>query len=208
MTTEIDSVFEVIECLRRKSPEYLDVITAKTDEEFESAFDAMIDGCVRRLESNAKNLYSLNEEGLSAVLATAISVPGLSALQEANSNGHVDITIEAQHCVPARVKLAEAKIWNGPTYHINGIKQLLDRYTTGREGRGLLISYVRQPGIKQLMSNLRARMDEERPCRQVAPTTPHALKWSFLSTHGHASGEKLEVGHIGCNLHWQPPPPT
>ena len=33
---------------------------------------------------------------------------------------HVDITITADHCVPVRKKLGEAKIWDGPEYHIKG----------------------------------------------------------------------------------------
>jgi hypothetical protein len=78
---------------------------------------------------------------------------------------------------------------------------LLDRYSTGREGRGLLISYVRKQNIKDLVIKLRERMDEDLPLSQKGPTRDHTLKWSFLSLHGHDSGEDLEVGHVGCNLH-------
>ena len=121
--------------------------------------------------------------------------------QEAHSNGHVDIIIEADHCTPTRTKLGEAKIYSGFKYHTAGLEQLLGRYTTGREGRGLLIIYVRQKDILGLVSKLRNQMDVILPLKQQGKTEDHILKWSFISTHAHACGDDLEVGHIGCNLH-------
>jgi hypothetical protein len=132
-------------------------------------------------------------------------MPGLSVTQEAHSNGHVDLTIIADHCIPARRKFGEAKIWDGARYHIKGLQQLLDRYTTGREGRGLLIEYVKKKDIKGLLETLRQTMNKERPCNQTADAIDHVLKWSFVSTHSHACGDVLEVGHIGCNLYTSPP---
>src|SRR5262249_29211677 len=139
--------------------------------------------------------------GLSGALAAALSIPGLSVTQEANSNGHVDLTIEADHCVPPRTKLGEAKIYSGFKYHTDGLEQLLGRYTTGREGRGLLIEYVRRNDISGLISKLRKKMDDDLPMKQKGKTADHVLKWSFISTHGHACGDDLQVGHIGCNLY-------
>lgn len=198
---EKDTVFALVEILKRKAPEYLDLFTAQTDADFEKAFDALLEKSVAGLEGNKSNFATLDEEALSAILALALSTPGLSVTQETHSNGHVDITITADHCVPVRKKLGEAKIWDGPEYHINGIKQLLDRYTTGREGRGLVIPYVRKRNIKGLLTKLRETMNKEGPCKQTADTIDHTLKWSFLSTHAHSCGETLEVGHIGCNLY-------
>ena len=109
--------------------------------------------------------------------------------------------IVADHCVPERIKLGEAKIYDGPEYHLDGLKQLLGRYTTGREGRGLLIVYFRKADIAGLVKKLRTQMDSDLPCAQQGKTTDHVLKWSFLSTHALKSGDNHEVGHIGCNLH-------
>jgi hypothetical protein len=201
VSVDKDSVFELIEQIKRKAPEYLDLLTSKTEKEFDTAFDAILDKAVRHLEKNKSNFETLDEVGLSGALAGALSIPGLTVTQEAHSNGHVDLTIEANHCTPSRTKLAEAKIYDGPAYHVSGLNQLLDRYSTGREGRGLLISYVRKQNIKDLVIKLRERMDEDLPLSQKGPTRDHTLKWSFLSLHGHDSGEDLEVGHVGCNLH-------
>jgi hypothetical protein len=201
MTNGPGSAHELIEMIKRKAPEYLDLLTAETDQDFERAFDALLEKAVVHLEKNRANFSELDEVGLSGVLAAGLSTPGLSVSQEMHSNGHVDLTIEADHCRPARTKLGEAKIYDGPAYHVRGLEQLLGRYTTGREGRGLLIAYFRKKNIAGLVDNLRSRMDKDLPCEQKGKTTNHSLRWSFLSTHGHSCGEEVQVGHVGCNLY-------
>jgi hypothetical protein len=196
-----NSAAELFDRIQRKAPAYLDLLTAETDEEFEAAFTAILDGAVRHMEKNKKNFQELNEEGLSAVLAGVLTIPGLTVTQETNSNGHVDLTIEADHCSPARIKLGEAKIYSSPSYHIKGIGQLLGRYTTGRETLGLLINYVRKPDIKAIVAKLKAEMDKELPEKQIGPCEEYPLKWSLLTKHKHSSGEVVSVGHIGFNLY-------
>jgi hypothetical protein len=201
MSGTADNAFDLIEMMRQKAREYVDLLTATTEAEFEKAFDGLFQKAVMHLEANKKNFSKLDEEGLSAVLVAHLSIPGLSVSQETHSNGHVDLTIEADHCMPARKKLGEAKIYNGPAYHFEGLEQLLGRYSTGREGRGLLIVYCRKANIAGLVTNLRKKMDEDLPLNQQGRTMDHNLKWSFLSTHAHTCGDYLQVGHIGCNLY-------
>jgi hypothetical protein len=191
--------------LRQKAPETIDLLTAESDLEFEQAFETLLERAVARLEQNKNNFEVLDEVGLSGVLAAALSMPGLSVTQEAHSNGHVDLTIEADHCSPARRKLGEAKIYAGPVYHFKGLEQLLGRYTTGREGPGLLIAYVRKQNIAGLMQSLREKMDNDHPCQQHGKTSDYMLKWSFRSAHAHSCGENLQVSHIGCNLYFESP---
>jgi hypothetical protein len=203
MSTD-SSLFALVDMLKQKAPDYINLVTAQSDADFEIAFAGLLENAVSQLEKNKTNLENLNEVGLSAFLAAALTMPGLAVLQEAHSNGHVDLTIEVQHCIPARRKLAEAKIYDGPAYHLKGLEQLLYRYTTGREGRGLLISYVRKKDIAGLVKGLRERMDKDHPCQQQGETFDHLLKWSFLSKHAHSCGDHLEVSHIGCNLYTDP----
>lgn len=125
----------------------------------------------------------------------------MTITQETNSNGHVDLTIEADHCMPARIKLGEAKIYDGQNYHIQGLGQLIGRYMTGREGRGLLIEYVRKPDIKSKMAKIRIHMDDKLPLNQSGPSQDHVIKWAFLTEHRHSSGEDVQVGHVGCDLY-------
>lgn len=201
MSDRKGTVLDLAEQLERKAPEYLDLFTAQTDQDFENAFDALLEKAIAGLERNRRNFEKLNEEGLSAALALALTVPGLTVSQETHSNGHVDLTIEAEHCTPMRTKLGEAKIYNGPAYHVKGLRQLLERYTTGREGRGLLIVYVKKAGIAEFVKRLRETLDADRPLQQRGPTENHLLKWSFISVHGHSCGEDLQISHVGCNLH-------
>ena len=195
-----NSAFSLVERIKRKAPEYFDLLTAETDAEFEKAFDAILGKAIIHLESNCRNFEPLAEEGFSAALAAALMIPGLVVTQEGNTNGHVDLTIEADHCLPPRKKLAEAKMYKGPKYHVDGLEQLLSRYTTGREGRGLLVVYVQKDGIAALIQKLRERMDNDKPMNQKGQTENHILRWSFISTHAHSCGEDLQVGHVGCNL--------
>lgn len=196
-----NSLLRLYELNQQKAPEYFALISAQNDADFEKAFDTLLERVVSQLETNKRDFEKLDENGLSAVLTMALSVPGISATRETNSNGHVDITIVADHCTPIRKKLGEAKIYDGPEYHLKGVKQLLGRYTTGREGRGLLIVYFRKKNIAGLVLNLRQKMDTDLPFSQQGPTTDHVIKWSFLSKHTHSCGDDLEVGHIGCNLY-------
>lgn len=195
------SLFALVECMKIKAPEYLDLMAAQSDEEFENAFDVLLEKALHHLESNSKNFAALDENGLTAVLAGTLAVPGLRVCQEANSNGHVDITIHVDHCFPMKTMLGEAKIYSGPEYHLKGLSQLLGRYTTGREPRGLVIVYVRQQNIKGLLEKIRDRMDADLPQQQQGKTMDHSCRWNFLSRHLHSSGEVLEVAHAGCNLH-------
>lgn len=200
MSPHPDSPDAVLKRIVRKAPEYYDLLTAGPDADFERAFNAILQRAVQNLETNADNFESLNEVGLSAVLAAGLSVPGLTVAQEAHSNGHVDLTIDADHCVPARRKLAEAKIYGGYAYHVKGLMQLLGRYTTGRELGGLLLVFVKKRGIATLLKDLRQEMDTKKPCKQSGPTRDHAFKWSFESTHKLATGAPHEVSHVACNL--------
>jgi hypothetical protein len=198
---EPNSIAELFDRIERKAPAYLDLLTAETEREFEEAFTVVLERAVQHLEKNKKNFRKLDEEGLSAALAGALMIPRLTVTQETNSNGHVDLTIEADHCTPARIKLGEAKIYASPSYHLRGMGQLLGRYTTGREAPGLLINYIRKPDIRAIVANLKMEMDKKLPENQMGPCEDHALKWSLLTKHKHSSGEVVSIGHIGCNLH-------
>lgn len=204
MRTCDNSAKNLVDRIKRKAPEYLDLLTAETDAEFEQAFESVLEKAVTHLEKNKIKFKVLNEEGLSAVFAAFLTIPGLSVTQESNSNGHVDLTIEADHCHPVRTKLVEAKIYDGPEYHLKGLRQLIERYSTGREGRGLLITYVRNKNISSLVLKLRQKMDKDYPLNQKDKTKELGMKWSFLSIHVHSSGQDVEVSHVGCNLHISP----
>jgi hypothetical protein len=201
VTNTQESLYDLTEQMKRDTPLTLELLTAKDDAQLEAAFDAILEQAVERLEADKAGLIQLNEDILSSFLANALWRDGVEVWREAHTNGHVDLTIVISNFPRKRKKLGEAKIYDGPAYHISGLQQLLGRYTTGRESRGLVIAYVKKRGIAQLINKIREEMDANLPHAQQGVTCDHGLKWSFLSTHAHSCGENLEVSHIGCNLY-------
>lgn len=182
------------------SPQTKDLITATTDNEFNEAFDRWLNEALIYLEKSKKNLQPLGEDGLSDVLVGTLNTPEISVTREQFSNGHVDITVKIIAASPHRVKLGEAKKWDGNKYHIKGLDQLLNRYTVGREDRGFVISYVKLKDIKGLFEKLREYIDESKPFALEGKCKDNGIRWSFLSAHKHNSGELIEICHVGCNL--------
>ena len=201
MTPNGNSAFDLVEFLKVSAPEYLRLITAKSEADFDAALDVMLENAISGLEQNSKDFASLGETGLTACLVLALNRSGLSVTKESHCNGHVDLTIDIDHTFPKRRRLGEAKIYDGPAYHIQGLEQLLQRYTTGREGRGIMIVYVRKKNVSGIIRKIRETMDSELPCEQQGRTVDHAMRWAFLSKHAHSCGDVLDVSHVGCNLY-------
>jgi hypothetical protein len=173
-----------------------------TDEEFDEALEEHIGTAVEWLEENANALRADSEDSLSTTLAAKISIRKLvDATRETNSKGHVDITIKV--ISTSRKRLGEAKIYDGYKYHVKGIKQLVERYSTGRERSGYMFCYVKNPNINAKIVALQSDCDGHLPCNQIGAATAHKArrKWAFETRHTHESGEELRVVHYGVNLH-------
>jgi hypothetical protein len=198
LSTKDGTLLEFTEML---TPPAFRVYTAQTDDEFESAFEGILEGILAGLEQNKLDFANDSEDKLSSTIVLAFNAAGLRAIREGNSNGHVDLTIEVGFCSPMKRKLGEAKIYNGPSYHLQGLQQLIGRYTTGRETRGVMIEYVKQADIAGLIKKIRERMDADLPMQQQGPTQDNGMRWSFISVHRLTSGDDHPVAHYGCNLY-------
>lgn len=198
-----DSLTALIEQLTARLPQLslLKILSADSDREFDIVLEEIIEAAAVHLEKNARHLADCDEEPISAFLIAYLNMPGLlRALQEAHSNGHVDITIEAEPSPPVRRRLAEAKIYKGPSYHAKGLEQLVNRYSTGREGAGIMVEYVKKPNIKAYVDRIRKHMDTKKPCDQDGNSEDHRIRWAFSTKHHHTSGEMLRVLHVNCNM--------
>lgn len=203
--TDDGSVLTLIDWIVQKlGRKYLDMATAPAEHDFDAELVSLFDKTITQLEANKSNFATLDEVALSGAVAMGLTVPGLVVTQEGHTNGHVDLTISTNYCVPTRRRLAEAKIYDGPTYHLKGLEQLFSRYMTGREGSGILIVYFRKKNVAGLVAKTRRYMDDQRPLRQRGMTTDHKLRWCFCSVHAHGSGEAIGVSHIACNLYIEP----
>jgi hypothetical protein len=168
-------------------------------EEHDQAIERLIDEAVRWLEDNANDLEGARENLLSTTLAGKISLPGLRATRERNVKGHVDITIEIEHSYPHRRWLAEAKIWGGPKYHIDGMNQLLG-YMNGRDRSGYVFDYVQEQDIEGKWSRLKKSLDAGKPLKQLRKVKDIAGPWTFETHHQHSSGATIRLVHYGVNL--------
>ena len=197
-----DSVVALADQLRNRiSDEYIKILCSESDAEFDQALDGVLERAVDYLERNANLLNGLSEDTITAFLPVFLNMLGLRVTQQAHTNGHVDLTIEAEHTPPTRRRLGEAKIYDGPAYHEKGLEQLINRYTTGREGSGILVEYVKKPNIKKLTEKLKEHMDTNKPCEQSGVSQDHHIHWSFVTHHLHNSGELVRVVHLSCNLY-------
>lgn len=194
------SLMRLCEILARRSPETVDLLTAVTEAEFDAAFAPWLELAIRDMEGNSKNFCDLKEPGLVAALAMGLRTSGLTVLQEANSNGHVDLTVSLDHSHPLLFSLGEAKVYDGPELHKKGLAQLMERYMTGREAQCLMISFVRKKDIATIVKNLRDELDETKPSFQQEQSVDMPVKWAFKTVHKHASGELRSVAHYNCNL--------
>lgn len=174
---------------------------AKTEKEFDDFLDRHLEECVQRMEAEAHHLKVDNEEKLSAFLAAALSMPGLSVVREGYSNGRVDLTIKSESMQFPERRLAEAKIYGGAAKHAQAIEQLVTRYSTGRQIRGYVIEYVRDPGISNIVVKLRAKADLDLPVHQQGTTCDHRMRWAYISDHRHTSQELIRVVHVNVNIH-------
>lgn len=201
MQTDLNTLLALIDYLKASHPGYIKIFLSQTDDEFDAGLEEIFEGAAEHLEKNANHLEPLDEETISAFFVAYLTRPGLRALQEAHFNGHVDITIEAEHIPPIRRRLGEAKIHDGPKIHVRGLEQLIHRYTSGRERMGVVIEYVKKPKIKDLVAKIRAHLDSTKPCSQESESKDHRIRWAFTTDHQHSSGETFRVLHLNCNLH-------
>lgn len=188
------------EILAKRCPETVDLLTAATEAEFDDAFAPWLAQAIHDLETNSKNFAGLGETGLVAALAMALRMPGLTVKQEANSNGHVDLTVSLDHSFPLLFSLGEAKIYDGPELHKKGLAQLMERYMTGREAQCLMLSFVHKKDIAGIVKKLRDDLDICQPSAQQGKSADLPTKWAFKTAHQHTSGELRSVAHYNCNL--------
>jgi hypothetical protein len=196
-----NSLLDLIQESTNKIPFVFRIFNAVNPSDIDIWLEELLEQAAQYLEANANNLYQDNENKISAFLVAYLNMPGiLRATQEQHTNGHVDITIEGGLATPIFRRLGEAKIYDGYQYHIKGLNQLVNRYSTGREGTGFMFCYVKKDNIKGLIDDLRKEMDKVRPFRQTDKSEEHKIKWGFITTHLHDCGDVFRVVHINFNL--------
>jgi hypothetical protein len=186
--------------LESKSPATPRVFFSENERDFIEAVDLALEIAIRRLEENAASHNGLGELTLSTMLSDLIQQALIPCEKEPYRNGHVDIAIS--HPFKQFQCLGECKIFNGYKTQWNGCDQLLHRYSSGRDSRGFVLGFFRQPEMYALLATLKARFDKEFPHEMKGSSTPHShIKGAFVTLHTHFTKTDIEVLHLGCNLH-------
>jgi hypothetical protein len=173
---------------------------AQSQDGFIKAVEKLLEESIDHLEKNAKNYGKLGETGLSAVVVAYVNRFGIRADNEPNSNGHVDIHIENAFRRALSV-CGEAKVYDGPVYHVIGLGQVLD-YATGRCRFGFVIEYVKSSGTAAgAADEIEKHMNTVLPERQKGNAVKHAeIELALTTTHGHRRGHDLHILHLIANL--------
>lgn len=175
-----------------------DLLLAKTELDFIGATEGAIERVMKTIENGSKEYATLNEPGLSHLLADCLNLMGWRATAETNNNGHVDVVVECAFGGHWRY-LGECKLHKGYQYHVDGCEQLLG-YCTGRERRAFCVDFIKTTDAFEKMKKLRASMDKKLPLRQKAAGANHSILGAFLTRHDHKSGAVVEILHLGCSV--------
>ena len=133
------------------------------------------------------------------MLADLLTQAGLPTEAEGYHNGHVDVRIH--YFERGRFQyLGECKIHDGFRHHCDGCAQVLG-YCSGRDKRALCLDFFKVAEMFRKLGALRERMDQERPHGQVKAALDHFIRGAFVTEHGHSSGARVQILHLGCNLH-------
>ena len=176
----------------------LDLLRAKTEQEFFGATEGAIERAMKTIENGSKEYSKLNEPGLSHLLTDFLNLSGYRATAETNNNGHVDVVVECGFGRHWRY-LGECKLHKGYQYHVDGCAQVLG-YCTGREQRAFCMDFFDKPGAFKKMAKLRKDIDTKRPLDQTATSSDHGIVGGFLTSHEHVSGAVVEILHLGCSV--------
>jgi hypothetical protein len=154
------------------------------------------------LERSAPYRQRDGEDRITIDVVSNLRRAGYQATHDEFSKGHTDITVTQD----SYKWLGEAKIHNGYAWLLEGLKQLLGRYATGREaGSGLLI-YITGSNAQAVLDEWRRRLEENKDCDLVCTEDAEKEeKLVFWSAHTHkGSGLEVRTKHLGVSIYHQP----
>jgi hypothetical protein len=153
--------------------------------------------------AKAKNiLKGMNEDQLTYVILSTLRGMGFDAHHAMNVGGHCDVTIEGDNDT---LWLGEAKIYSSAAKLFGGLRQLVDRYSTGLPGQdsGGMIVYVTIPNALRVMHTWRKKLLRAAPTVVSDDMPETALTFRTKITHA-GSGLPLDIRHFPVILFHSP----
>lgn len=161
---------------------------------FVEIIDDAVDYASIELTKNKNVVHSLGEDQLTLYLLTHLDGMGFDAAFERNVGGNCDISITG---INDMLWLGEAKIYRSSGNLLGGLRQLVDRYSTGliNQDCGAVIIYVKNMNTKKIMSTWHKRLSITLKNGVVGAFNEN--KMTFTHTVEHAgSGRDLSVRHV------------
>jgi len=155
------------------------------------------------IERSAPLRQNDGEDRITIDVITSLRRAGYNATHDAYSKGHADITVTQD----SYRWLGEAKLHGSYDWLLKGLKQLLGRYTTGREaGSGLLV-YMKGGNARAVLDEWRCRLEMGNECNlKSTEDADKTEKLAFWSIHTHeGSGLEIRTKHLGVALYHNPP---
>ncbi|GAB5541420.1 MAG: hypothetical protein SangKO_011800 [Sandaracinaceae bacterium] len=185
-----------------------EILAPADPETFIRRLYAELDVCVTRAETKANHYSTLGEESITALAFMGpLDHIGYRVGCEPDHRGHADIIIEPGQVSGDRYRwLGEAKIHGAYDDLFYCLAQLLTRRTTGKEGRGGVILYVRTKTktLADVMAEWRHRLEEEK-AHKLQAVSDDECPGNFRSLHSHPNtGFDFEVRHFGVVLRYAP----
>lgn len=175
---------------------------------FESFVDALyddLDAAIQGLEQNPKERQRDTEDRLTLEIINILKQLGYIAEHDAQSGGHVDITVS--HCLKDWSWLGEAKHYDSVGDLRQGFNQLCTRYANGAPGRdhGGLIAYLKRPNAKRCMELWSEELGQMNLRSLQIKDCARRKHLAFISAHEHnGSGLPYKVRHVCVLLHFDP----
>lgn len=156
---------------------------------------------LRNLEDVRDRYRTSSEDTITSTVVIALRQVGYCATQDTYSAGHPDIVVDSS---ALDLKwLAETKIHKDYQYAIDGLKQLVTRYSSGRDPSGGFLLYTRVADAADVCKNLRAAITADNALQlRRFEDGDHFTR--FRSVHLHPTGTEYAVDHHIVLMHHQP----
>lgn len=157
---------------------------------------------IRNLERTSAVRQNDGEDRITLDIVLLLHQAGYNVTHDGYVNGHADISVTQDEFM----WIGEAKVHDEYEWLFKGLRQLLNRYATGRaDGSGLLI-YIKGQNASQVLAEWRQRLVAAGECAlkftEDADSTERLVFWS---THTHASsGLDIKTKHLGVSLYFNP----
>ena len=172
-------------------------------DEFVKALYRELRSAIRYLEGMAEQLGGDGEEKITSILIASMRGFGFKLTAETRHRGHVDLTAHPE-LDESYQWLAEAKVFKGSYEKLTkGMKQLLGRYSSGRDPDAGMIVYMPTEKLVKRLRTWRQRVEAD-PVEACTSCKDCGDPFGFVSSHPHSSGSDVRVRHFWANLYFDP----